>query len=236
MELLDKRGNIFTSSAEAFLIPVNCEGYMGAGLALESAVRFPDKERDYKNECLSGNLIVGKTTWQFIDQEKRFQVLFPTKNKYSHPSRLSFIESGMRHLVQVSDAKMLKTVAIPRLGADLGKLDWESTRPVIEVLLQTSEHLKCIEFWEFDPKVQDDLFSKLKILVKCSEWDKLKFLNRKDKENILLSVQLSTDLSFMSLLRISGISKSKLTALAEFIQNFQKGNWDEQLILDLPNG
>ena len=236
MELVEKKGNIFTTEAEVYLIPVNCEGYMGAGLALECAVRHPDKEQEYKRVCANGEMNIGMTLWQFMDETNKFQVLFPTKKKFSYPSRLSFIESATLNLIQVIDAKKIRRIAIPRLGADLGKLDWKTTRPVVERLLNTSEHLENVEFWEFDSKVEDDLYQKLKVLVKRPEWHELKFLNKKDKENIYLHMQKLTDLSFMTLLSIKGISKSKLAALAEYIQKYQQKSSNSQLMLDLPNG
>jgi hypothetical protein len=36
-----KRGNLFESSAQCCVIPVNMEGVMGAGLALYAKKRFP---------------------------------------------------------------------------------------------------------------------------------------------------------------------------------------------------
>lgn len=52
-------GNLFDSSADALLNPVNCKGFMGKGIALEFSRRFPEIMPPYKAACLSGDLRPG---------------------------------------------------------------------------------------------------------------------------------------------------------------------------------
>ena len=42
MSVTIKKGNIFTTNAQTIVNTVNCVGVMGAGIALECRLRFPE--------------------------------------------------------------------------------------------------------------------------------------------------------------------------------------------------
>jgi O-acetyl-ADP-ribose deacetylase (regulator of RNase III) len=44
-------GDIFASDARALVVPVNCVGVMGAGLARDFRARFPAVHQDYLSRC-----------------------------------------------------------------------------------------------------------------------------------------------------------------------------------------
>ncbi len=48
-DITDRTGNIFTTSCGVVTITVNCEGVMGAGIALEGRFRWPEMYRQYAN-------------------------------------------------------------------------------------------------------------------------------------------------------------------------------------------
>ncbi len=52
--------NIFESRADALVNPVNCDGFMGKGLALEFKKRFPEYFHSYKLMCDAKKLRPGK--------------------------------------------------------------------------------------------------------------------------------------------------------------------------------
>lgn len=47
-------GNIFTSKCQTVVNTVNCVGVMGAGIALECRLRYPDMFSQYEKLCESG--------------------------------------------------------------------------------------------------------------------------------------------------------------------------------------
>ncbi len=53
------QGDIFTSTAEAYVNPVNCVGVMGKGLALEFKKRFPEMLSCYQKWCKEGKIKAG---------------------------------------------------------------------------------------------------------------------------------------------------------------------------------
>ena len=154
-----KTGNIFTSSMACVVNTVNCSGVMGAGIALECKLRYPDMFAKYQHFCQQGQLQVGKLwLYEVPNQQFKFkQVLnFPTKNDWKLPSKLSYIEQGLEKFVSSYPEKGITSVAFPVLGGGRGGLD-ESL-----VLQCMHDHLTpCnidIEIWQFDSSAQDDVW------------------------------------------------------------------------------
>jgi O-acetyl-ADP-ribose deacetylase (regulator of RNase III) len=53
-------GDLLSSSAEALVNTVNCEGYMGKGIAYQFKLKFPENNKDYVKACKTGELQIGK--------------------------------------------------------------------------------------------------------------------------------------------------------------------------------
>lgn len=62
-------GNIFDSEAEALVNTVNCEGYMGKGIAYQFKLRYPENNEDYVRACKNAELRPGTLHW-FKEQGK----------------------------------------------------------------------------------------------------------------------------------------------------------------------
>jgi hypothetical protein len=91
-------GNLFDSPAQALVNPVNCVGTMGAGLAREFRLRFPEMHADYLARCARGEVRLGELT-AFHDRDKLI-INLPTKHDWRERSKLAHIESGLRVLRQ----------------------------------------------------------------------------------------------------------------------------------------
>lgn len=128
------KGDLFESQAEALVNPVNCVGVMGKGLALQFKRRFQENLRLYVNACVVGKVRVGKmfVTEPFGQDAPRWIVNFPTKQNWLAPSKLEWIESGLKDLRRFLVENHVGSVAIPALGAGLGGLDWTDVRALIE--------------------------------------------------------------------------------------------------------
>jgi O-acetyl-ADP-ribose deacetylase (regulator of RNase III) len=130
--ILDGTGSILDAQADAIVIPVNCVGVMGAGLALAAAQRWPELRAGYRSACEHGNLRPG-TLWggwtHEIDQ--RFVVCLPTKRHWKDPSRLDDVRAGLSALRALADGRRWASVAVPALGCGLGGLSWSDVRPLV---------------------------------------------------------------------------------------------------------
>jgi O-acetyl-ADP-ribose deacetylase (regulator of RNase III) len=90
---------VFNTNAQAIVNTVNCVGVMGAGLALEFKLRFPQMYTDYVSRCKNKNIKIGKVNL-YHDQYTPYIINFPTKNHWKYPSNLQWIEAGLIDFVQ----------------------------------------------------------------------------------------------------------------------------------------
>ena len=141
-------GNIVTTDAEALVNTVNCEGFMGKGIALQYKKAFPENFSAYERACRARQVKPG-TMFVFSTNSMvnpKYIINFPTKRKWREDSRLEDIESGLRDLVQVIRQLGIKSIAVPPLGCGLGGLDWRVVRPMIERALSQLPEVKVSLF------------------------------------------------------------------------------------------
>lgn len=142
-----KKGNLLDESTEALVNTVNCVGVMGRGVALQFKKRFPDNFRAYARACAAGEVVPGKMFVQETGELcPRYIINFPTKHHWRQPSRMEYIDSGLRDLVKVLKARKISSVAVPPLGCGLGGLSWDEVRPRIEAALEQVDGLHAILF------------------------------------------------------------------------------------------
>lgn len=122
-------GNILESGAECLVNTVNCEGFMGKGIAYQFKKAFPKNNDDYVRACRTGELTVGKIH-TFYENGKTI-INFPTKDKWREKSQLWYIEKGMDELTNFIQAQNIKSVAIPPLGCGNGGLEWKEVQKII---------------------------------------------------------------------------------------------------------
>ena len=123
-------GNLFESNADCLINTVNCEGFMGKGIAYQFKMKFPENNRSYVNACKSGELTVGRVHYYI---EKGITIInFPTKDTWRAKSKMEYITSGMDSLVKLLPKLNVKKIAIPPLGCGNGGLIWADVKEVIE--------------------------------------------------------------------------------------------------------
>lgn len=128
-------GNIFDSGADCLINTVNCEGFMGKGIAYQFKMRFPQNNLDYVKACKSGKLRIG--TIHYFREEGVWVVNFPTKNKWREKSKIDYIEKGLDQLAKFIAEYKPQIIAIPPLGCGNGGLDWKVVKSIIVEKLQS---------------------------------------------------------------------------------------------------
>lgn len=122
-------GNIIDSSAECLVNTVNCEGFMGKGIAYQFKLRFPENEKAYQQACRKKEIKIGKV---FIFQENNKLIAnFPTKDEWRKNSQYGYIQMGMADLTEKIQEKNIKSIAIPPLGCGNGGLEWHTVKEII---------------------------------------------------------------------------------------------------------
>ena len=138
------RGDMFFSRLQTLTISVNTKGVMGKGLASRAKYQFPDIYVRYQDLCKNKVLKIGKPALikressigeeltQMDDTgESTWFLLFPTKDHWKQPSRIEYIESGMKWLVENQRALGIRSLALPALGCGLGGLAWSVVGPML---------------------------------------------------------------------------------------------------------
>jgi len=126
-------GDVFESSSQVVVNPVNVVGVMGKGLAKKFKQAYPDMFKQYKTLCDQGELVVGKL-WLYKAPDK-WILNFPTKQHWRQKSKLEYIEAGLKEFVDTYDTLGIQSISFPMLGCGAGGLDWEDVRPLMESYL-----------------------------------------------------------------------------------------------------
>lgn len=130
-------GSIFNIKAQAIVNTVNCTGVMGAGLALEYKLRYPEMYQDYKEKCDKKIIRVGEVN--YYRSKEIIIVNFPTKDYFKYPSKIQWIEAGLRDFLLTYKRYNIKSIAFPKLGTLNGGLKWDVVKKLMEKYLSQVE-------------------------------------------------------------------------------------------------
>ena len=124
--LSETTGDIFSFiGTHKIVIPTNCMGVMGKGLALQAKERYPGIEDMYKEFCTNCEGPIPPVSFpEFPDL-----VLVPTKTHWRLDSDLDFVSRAVHALAKLKGGPFV----LPRLGCGLGKLKWESVKVLYQV-------------------------------------------------------------------------------------------------------
>lgn len=163
-------GNIFTSRCQTLVNTVNCEGVMGAGLALECRLRWPKMFTQYAALCAGGRLDVGML-WLFRADD-RWVLNFPTKRQWRLPSREAYLHRGLEKFMRTYTERGITSAAFPLLGAQHGGLDQEQSLALMRGYLD--DCTIPIEIYRYDPAAPDDLYARFKEAFAASSDERIK--------------------------------------------------------------
>lgn len=123
MPLSLHRGDLFaTPELTALAHGCNCAGAMGAGIALAFKARWPDMYHDYVTRCADGRFNLGDV---FIWRAGGVTIFnLATQPHWRAAAQLPAIASSVAAMLGEAQALGLDHIAMPRIGAGLGGLDW----------------------------------------------------------------------------------------------------------------
>ena len=128
--IIISNGTVFNTDAQAIVNTVNCKGVMGAGIALEFQLRFPEMFACYESKCEAGDIRIGKM--DYYDNGDLMIINFPTKYDFKYPSKIEWVEQGLQDFVDSYSSHGIESVAFPKLGAGKGGLNWEEVKDLIK--------------------------------------------------------------------------------------------------------
>ena len=114
------------------LNPTNAVGPMGAGLAKAFAQRYAGLADAYSKACKEGKVAAGgiypiridPAQMQISPDGELIVVNIATKDHWRDPSRIEWVQQGMRSLAHRVDPTLVQQVIVPQLGCGLGGLQW----------------------------------------------------------------------------------------------------------------
>jgi O-acetyl-ADP-ribose deacetylase (regulator of RNase III)/uncharacterized protein YwgA len=121
--------DILESKATCLVNTVNCEGFMGKGIAYRFKQKFPENEKYYKTVCQKRGLKIGNVL--LYREKDKIIANFPTKDKWREKSEYIFIEKGLDNLKEKILSDGIDSVAIPPLGCGNGGLLWDRVKTII---------------------------------------------------------------------------------------------------------
>lgn len=131
--IVPSTGNLLDADVDALVNTVNCEGVMGKGVALQFKQAYPEMFRAYERAAKAGEVTTGRMhvfeTGKLVGPRYIFN--FPTKKHWRARSRIEYIETGLRDLVDRVRSFGVCSLAIPALGSGNGGLDWSVVRPLV---------------------------------------------------------------------------------------------------------
>ena len=147
--------DLFNTNADAIMIPVNCVGVMGKGLALQAKNKWPELDALYKYHLSEGLLKLGQVSFVNVTNHLTV-VLIATKDHWRDPSQLNWIDAGLRNFIKQTHEETkywgITSVAIPELGCGLGGLDWQlQVKPLIDDIMQVWDgHTHTYTYYDWD--------------------------------------------------------------------------------------
>lgn len=153
------KGNLLSAHTEALVNTVNTVGVMGKGIALQFKERYPDNFKAYVIACKEKRIFPGKSlvVKDRYQDEDVWIINFPTKVDWRKKSQYSYIEEGLKDLVQIISSYQIRSIALPPLGCGNGGLNWEQVKELIELYLQPLSDTVDIIVYEPDAEVKEIL-------------------------------------------------------------------------------
>ena len=213
------RGNLFTTKCQFIVNSVNCEGVMGAGIALYYKFRYPEMFKEYQIQCKKGNIAIGKL-WMYYASGSKTIISFPSKDKWRNPSEYRYLEEGLQEFVRIYKKKNVTSVAFPLLGVSKGGLSEASVLDLMKRYLSKCDIL--VEIYLFDKEQKDDIIDDFKESIMKHSTDEICVYTgiRKDMiESVKVAFESKPLNNMLSLLEIDGIGPKTLEKLIEFYNN-----------------
>jgi len=142
--IIEYYGDLLQSRRQTLTCTTNCEGAMGAGLALAFKQQHPASFEAYRALHRQGALQIDRLHVAPLGNGQ--QVLyFPTKDRWRDPSQLEWLENNLATLARDYRLLGIESLAIPPLGAGLGGLEYQAVHRLVYRHLK--DHPLLVEFY-----------------------------------------------------------------------------------------
>lgn len=154
MALVHKTGNIFTTTQPAVIQGVNIRGVMGSGIAKTVRTLYPDVYTAYRDYCKAGKLQAGGL-FPFYghsptgEVEDRWLLNAASQDDPGPAATYEWLQESVQSSFRFAVKTGLSGVAICRIGAGIGGLEWALVLSIIEKLSREFPTID-VEVWTYD--------------------------------------------------------------------------------------
>lgn len=218
-------GNIFTSQCQTIVNTINCVGVMGAGLAFECRLRYPEMYEKYVQLCQENKIDIG-LLWIYKSSD-RWVLNFPTKRDWKYPSKTEYLRLGLEKFVQTYQQKGIQSIAFPLLGADKGGIPKDVSLDIMMGYLDKADI--DIEIYRYDPLAYDDLYAKTKRVVLSQEVEAICQATRLRKDyvsKVISAMQSPQIVQLNQLAGVKGIGIKTLEKIFKFADSVSTNQAD----------
>jgi O-acetyl-ADP-ribose deacetylase (regulator of RNase III) len=129
-------GDLFANAhhAEAFAHGCNCQGSMGAGIAVGFRQRYPEMYEEYRALCKSSPRAFNLgDCFLYKSKDRPWVFNLATQEHYWHDrATYESIESSLTAMRKKADKEKVRSIAVPRIGAGKGGRSWRKVKEIIE--------------------------------------------------------------------------------------------------------
>jgi O-acetyl-ADP-ribose deacetylase (regulator of RNase III) len=197
---------------------------MGAGIALECRLRYPDMYDKYVQLCENKKIDIG-LLWIYKSTNK-WILNFPTKKHWKYPSKNEYLHAGLSKFLNTYQEKGVQSIAFPLLGADKGGIPQEES---LQIMMSYLEKVDLeIEIYRYDSTAKDDLYDRTRNWLLSQDIELISKSTNLRKDYVIKVVdamQLSDVFQLNQLARIEGIGIKTL----ERIFNLARGSLVNEL-------
>lgn len=148
--MIEKNGDVFTTTATYIGHGVNCRGVMGAGIAKTIRERFPQVYNEYKWVCNSA-LGLAPGSYFVYPENGKLIVNLATQANPGPDATYEWVFTSLLRFSQAAVSKIKKNgnkVAIPELGCGIGGLEWPVVKKIIEAVEAAVPEIEY-EVWHY---------------------------------------------------------------------------------------
>ncbi len=119
-------------------VAVGSQEGLGTGLAFKISRKWPMVQKQFKKHTRSSKF-AGGDLFAVAPAPEHPGVLYLATQPDMYQASKTFLNRAVRNLAKYCEAQGIETVALPRIGAGLGKLDWEAdVKPLLQQHLADS--------------------------------------------------------------------------------------------------
>ncbi|MBS6600129.1 MAG: macro domain-containing protein [Clostridium sp.] len=210
------KGTVFNAPVKTYVNTVNCSGVMGAGIALEFKLRYPKMFDNYVKECENKTMKIGIP--RIYEYSNDIWIMnFPTKGHWRYPSKIQWIESGLKYFADNYKKRDIQSIAFPKLGTNNGGLEWNTVKELMEKYLEPLD-LKiyiCLDEKKEAEGIEKEMVTRLNNITINELINDIK-IPKKQSETIIKELPL---MRFWHLSKIKGVGEKSYEKLFKYLYN-----------------